>query len=480
MDTAGDEAARADFGQRPDDRTRVHERPPPRARSLQPFGDAEAGGRVADRHQHRDPGREVVRTDHGQVADRGSGRPVVDEPGDVHTGSEGDVERLSPHTPGTRDPQLHVPMVAWPEYSGRDARRVDLEAWAVAVRFGEVIPPARSTSLRLDAAGFGLVLLLAGWVGLFAGNGSGRSAPVLWLLFGLVVATSAGRVLAGRAGLVPRMVAVGIAGSMVLTWPGLLRAGGAPTGYANANATLASLGVIAALAAARTGRSRPDRRGWVALGVFLGACTALTGSVAGVLSLVVALGLLALSAIARWPGFAIIGGMITVSLAVGVTTAIAVGGDPAGLSERADVRGQLWAAAVDLVDEAPARGIGAGEFRERSPVSSDPDLRWAHHGYLQAAAEYGVVGLLLVLALAGWVWVRLWHNSSRDPAAAALGGSYVLVVGLHATVDYVWHVPAVMLVLGLLVGNGFGRGIRSSRRGQLGASVFSPIRRSSQ
>lgn len=327
----------------------------------------------------------------------------------------------------------------------------------VTVRFGAVTSPLLSTSRRLDALGLGLIGLLAAWVGFFSGDGSGHPGPVLLLLFGLVVATAVGRVLAVRRGLVPRLLATSIAGAIILTWPGLLSAGGAPTGYANANATLASLGVIAALAAARTARQAADGRAWIALGIVLALFTASTGSVAGVLSLVLALGLLGLSAVTRWPAFVIVGGLIAVSVTIGVTTTIALGDDPVGLAARSDVRGELWAAAADFVDEAPGWGIGAGEFAEQNPVSDDADLRWAHHGYLQAAAEYGIVGFLLVLALAGWVWARLWNRSFSHPAEAVLGGAGLLIVGLHAAVDYVWHVPAVMLVLAVLVGNSLGR-----------------------
>lgn len=334
----------------------------------------------------------------------------------------------------------------------------------LAVACASVLRPFRASFRRLDLVGLGLVALLALWVGLFAGGGEGRPGPVLLLLAGLVLATATGRVLGSRRpGLVPKVVAVGIAGSIVFTWPGVLQAGGAPLGYANGNATLASLGLIAALDAARYESDVALCRDWLGLGGLLGMCTVATGSVAGVLALAVALGLLGLSAVTRWAGFAVIGGLIAVSLTVGVTIAVALGSDIGGLEERAELRGELWAAAAGFADDEPLRGIGPGKFAERNMVSADADRRWAHHGYLQVAAEHGLAGLVLVAALAGWVWATLWTAALHRPAPASLAAAAATVVGLHASVDYVWHLPPVLLMTFTLLGTGTSTSARSAR-----------------
>lgn len=304
-----------------------------------------------------------------------------------------------------------------------------------------------------DVVGLALVAVLAVWIGLFAGSGRGRPGPQVALLAAIVVTVGLGR-LASRLGLgVHRAVGAVVIGAVVVTWPGALQAGGAPLGYANANATLTALGVIAAIGAARAAGSVEQRNRWLALGGCLAAATALTGSVAGILSLLAALVLLAVAAAARWPPAILGGASILLSATLAVTVAIALGGDPAGLGARTDVRGQLWTAAADIAADDPIRGIGPGEFAPQNPVSDDADLRWAHHGYLQVAAELGVVGLLLVLALIGWVIARLWIASTGGPVGSSLGGAALLVVGLHGAVDYVWHVPAVLLVLAALLGD---------------------------
>lgn len=311
----------------------------------------------------------------------------------------------------------------------------------------------RPSSRPADLFGIALVVALGAWVAFGAGNGAGRSRPVLWLLIGLTAATAIGRALARRPGLTQRALAVAIAGAFALSWPGLLGAVGAPTGYANANATLAALGAIAAVGAARTARGGIERRSWLGLGAVLAAATAISGSVAGTAVLAAALILLGLSALARWPGVAVVGGLIVVSIALGLTTAVAVGGDPFGLAERSGVRGELWMAAADLLDQEPVRGIGPGNFAEANPVTDDRDLRWVHHAWLQVAAELGIVGLAFVFGVAGWTWARLWQVARRGPARAAVGAAALVVVGLHGTVDYIWHVPAVLIVAALLVGD---------------------------
>jgi O-antigen ligase len=230
-----------------------------------------------------------------------------------------------------------------------------------------------------------------------------------------------------------------------------------PWGYANGNATLASLGLVAALLAARGERDVGVRRGWVGIAALLGALAVAAGSTAGIFTLAVALGLLGLTAATRWTGFALIGGPIAVSIALGVTTSLALGSDLGGLRDLAEARGELWAAAAELANEEPLYGIGPGEFAERNPVSTDADLRWAHHGYLQVAAEYGLVGFLLVAALAVWVCVTLWVAAEGAPAAASMAGAAVTIVGLHASVDYVWHLPPILLVTCVLVGAGTSR-----------------------
>jgi O-antigen ligase len=306
----------------------------------------------------------------------------------------------------------------------------------------------------VDRAG---VLLLGGavaWTLVTASDqADARPWPVVALLLGAAGLAAGARHLAGpEPSLVPGAVAVAVAGSMVLGFPAILRGGGAPTGYANSNATLAVLGAVAAAAAAGATRPSWARRVWAVLAVLLVVGVAATGSTAAALALGVAAALVLGSVLVEQLTLAVLGGAIAVSLTLGITVATAAGAELLGLHERAGLRTDLWAVALDEVKEAPLRGTGPGAYAHHLPAGTDADLRWAHHGYLQQAAEQGLLGLAWLLALVGWAYLRLWVGRERARARALAGAAAVTVVALHATVDHVLHDAVVPLTLAVLVG----------------------------
>ena len=321
-------------------------------------------------------------------------------------------------------------------------------------------PPGTATRARrrLDLTGLLLVGLAGVWTLITsAGRPAARPVPVLGLIAAMVVLVVVGRRWGGRQ--LPGLVAVAVAGSLVLGFPEILRAGGGPTGYANANATLASMGAVGAAAAAASAPRR-DRLQWALLAAVLAAGVAATQSVAGLLALGTA-ALLALgSTLLRSALPAVVGGLVAVSLTLGVTVAIADGGDPLGLGERAALRTDLWASALSALRDEPGRGLGPGGYEDLAPVSSDADYRWAHHGYLQQGAEQGVPGVLLLLSVIGWAYGRLWLVSAASSVRAVAGASALTVVGLHGSVDHVLHHAVVPLTGALL----FGWATRGGRR----------------
>lgn len=320
-------------------------------------------------------------------------------------------------------------------------------------------PTSASAARRADEASLGAVTALAVWTALIAGGGNGRSTPILLLLAGLVAAVLLGRRLAAWPGLVTNALATAIAGAFAVTYPALLGAGGAPTGYANANATLAGVGVLAAVASARRVPAGRERQTWTALAAALVVVTLLTGSFGGTIVLLLAGALLVLASRSRWPPVVAAGGAVAVGLALGVTVLLAVDNSlPLGDTEV--VRVDLWSAAVDLAREDPVRGLGAGAFDERNPVTQDADLRWVHHEYLELAVELGGVGLVLVLALGLTVLARLALAGGAGVAAAAA----VTLVAVHGAVDHIWHAPALLLVTALLVGDATGQRLGPSGR----------------
>src|SRR5208282_3299391 len=76
-----------------------------------------------------------------------------------------------------------------------------------------------------------------------------------------------------------------------------------------------------------------------------------------------------------------------------------------------DTRVRIWGDTLRLVQAYPWTGCGLGaferglyRFKTVAPVST---VGFAHDDYLQILAELGVPGLVLFLALAGWILRRI-------------------------------------------------------------------------
>jgi O-antigen ligase len=97
-------------------------------------------------------------------------------------------------------------------------------------------------------------------------------------------------------------------------------------------------------------------------------------------------------------------------------------------------------------------GIGPGRFAAESEVAQrDQDARWAHNEYLQQGAEEGLLGLVVLVALVGWGFLRAWTSPSPD-AVTALGVAALGIVAIHASVDYIFHFPAIPVAAAALLG----------------------------
>jgi hypothetical protein len=112
-------------------------------------------------------------------------------------------------------------------------------------------------------------------------------------------------------------------------------------------------------------------------------------------------------------------------------------------------RDEFWRVAVDAFDEKPLVGHGAGTFRfswYQLRHNSAPNTD-AHSLYLQAFAELGLVGGLLVLALVGtllWTGVAAWRDARgarRDLYAALLGAC--LAFAICSAIDWFWQIAAM-------------------------------------
>lgn len=142
-------------------------------------------------------------------------------------------------------------------------------------------------------------------------------------------------------------------------------------------------------------------------------------------------------------GAAVVGAVVAVAIAAGrrVVALVAAGGATLGLAlllvlplAPAD-RAPYWEFARHIVSLHPLAGAGAGTF----PALYHGALAGqdAHSLYLQALAELGVVGLVLIVAL---FFVPLGSALRRGLAAPAAG---LVVFVLAAGVDWDWQLPAV-------------------------------------
>ena len=216
----------------------------------------------------------------------------------------------------------------------------------------------------------------------------------------------------------------------------------------------------------------------------LGLLAALTGSTAGA---AVALTLLIVAPLlAFWFGFPgsrgsrrqimlITGGALALSAAsillvadlqpiIGRFKMKAASYQATGVDDRAPLRRATWALATE--GGASGRvwvGYGAGSYRWISPpyqaqqkeLQRDGKLFYraihAHNDWLEMLAEWGIIGLLPVLAFLGWLIRRLaraFHAGHPETYPLALG---LILMGLHATVDLLFWFTPLMFTAGFVL-----------------------------
>ena len=126
-----------------------------------------------------------------------------------------------------------------------------------------------------------------------------------------------------------------------------------------------------------------------------------------------------------------------------------------------DVPGQMWIDATEfrkrvaldslhMLRDHPAFGVGLGNFEIAYPpyqtFPSDLSVDYAHDDYIQAAAETGLVGTVLIVSALALFFHLAFHSPHRLESShgwiqlgAALGCCGLLV---HSFVDFNLHIPA--------------------------------------
>jgi O-antigen ligase len=313
--------------------------------------------------------------------------------------------------------------------------------------------------------GLGLLVAAATWWAASAMNAGVSPVPGAAMFLGAMLVVVASRAAAARASFLALMAIVGVAAVVLAAGAAsTLRSGPTqgPFGYANATAAFVAQACVAALMLVVLARGSLRVVGVVAAAGFAGLLL-VTETWTVVVGLPF-LGGLALGAARLRGGIAPVAACAAVFGVVLVATIVlgAIGaGRGFGPVDRvigrtlSEERVVLWNEALAIAAEHPLIGVGPGRFALESPLaSSDPDLRWAHHEFLQAGAETGLVGYALAVAIFLWGFVAL----AGVPAGPvpALAAAALAVLGVHACVDYVLRFPAVTLAGAAVLGAGLG------------------------
>jgi O-Antigen ligase len=324
--------------------------------------------------------------------------------------------------------------------------------------------------LLAGVIGIGLLVALTGWLGVAGRAGSWAfQAQGLWRASSTLTYPNATAAVLAPISLVAlgRLVATPGSVPLALAAAGLLAGLAATMSRAGALALLVGLVVLVGLRGLG-----PTAR--AAVGPLAGALVALlcllpsmpaTSPSRSALALVGLCAGLTLAVLVvrlrRWPALALGGGV----LIAGVAGLLASGGGVGGAAQTvAAARGNLASpdrtgalqAALRLVAQHPLTGTGPGqaELRWKGQDHGTQLFAYVHNEYLQVAAELGLVGLALLAVLLAAMARLLWRARPTGPASATWAGvvAAAAAFAVHSGFDFVWHLPAIVLTVTLLVG----------------------------
>jgi O-antigen ligase len=166
----------------------------------------------------------------------------------------------------------------------------------------------------------------------------------------------------------------------------------------------------------------------------------------------------------RWPALALLGVILLAGVAgLLVTAADGMGGAAQTVAEARvnlaspDRTGALHAA-LRLVSQHPLTGTGPGQadLRWKGHNHGSQLYTYVHNEYLQITAELGLVGLALLALLLVAITRLLWGARATGPGGAMATWAGVVAAAaafaIHSGFDFVWHLPAIVLTVTLLVG----------------------------
>ncbi len=167
-----------------------------------------------------------------------------------------------------------------------------------------------------------------------------------------------------------------------------------------------------------------------------------------------------------WAGVALIAA--TVLAPIVITGAWKVGTSAVSNRNTGDSgRLEFASIAVDLIQEKPLWGGGSrsyffDSFKKWNPKelwTGSGDIQYVHNEYLQAAVDYGLVGIVLLLLIFAIVMFRgvalltVGEGKSRGDAGIALGAMAALcAMGVQAFFSFVYHVLPDVILMACCVG----------------------------
>ncbi|MFH9086642.1 O-antigen ligase family protein [Streptomyces sp. NPDC017673] len=279
----------------------------------------------------------------------------------------------------------------------------------------------------------------AGWSLITAAAHDGRPEGMLLAVLAVAAGYAAGRVSGALLPVAAPCAGAGAGLALAVTLPSLSPGPwyAAPLGHAGATAALLTLATGAACCAAWATAVPVLRLALRALACAVVAAGAVLGSTAGcVASAVVLLCSLAAGS-ARSRGAWLAGTAGAAGLVAATIWAVAGEALPGHLTGVIEGRFsahrvRLWRDALELAGRNSGLGIGPGRFGDLSPGAPRTLLSDGrpHSAPLQLAAEQGLVGVFLLVAVFCWVLYALWRTPRPTPvaltAAAALTALAVL------------------------------------------------------
>jgi O-Antigen ligase len=327
--------------------------------------------------------------------------------------------------------------------------------------------------LRIGVTGIGLVVALAGWLGVAGRVGSWAfQAQGVWRASSTLSYPNATAALLVPVALLvlARLVEVPRSLPLVVAATGLLAGLTATASRAGALALAVGLIVLAGLRGPRAtvrAAAGPCAGALLALVCLLPSMSAASPPRPALALIGLCAGLTLAAVVARLQRWTAVALLLAGALAGGLAL-VAVGGRGAGDADAVRAvaearvnlaspdRGGALRAAVRVIAEHPLTGAGPGhaDLRWKEPESGIHFFAYAHDEYAQIAAELGLVGLALLAVLLVAIARALWSARATGPSDAAWAGvvAATAAFAVHSGFDFVWHLPAVVLTVMLLVG----------------------------